>query len=206
MEKEFIPGDTIRDNALKLVHKMYTEDHFIPDIIYASLRGGAYMANVFSEYYKMVRIREKGRPVFYAAVVARSYGFLRSQSKVMVDGWTYAPEYLRTGDKVLLVDDIFDTGKTVNSLATVIMEHGIPREDLKIAVYDYKVPTYKNGEPLPIQPDYWCRKHVINSPDEDRWIHYDCHEFVGLTAKEIDEHYSDPEVRAILHEVRGDNV
>jgi hypoxanthine phosphoribosyltransferase len=74
VNKEFISGDTIRDSALKLAHKMYLKDHFIPDIIYASLRGGAYMANVFSEYYKMVRIREKGRPVFYAAVVARSYG------------------------------------------------------------------------------------------------------------------------------------
>ena len=116
-----------------------------------------------------------GRPVFYAAVVARSYGFLRDQSKVMVDGWTYSPDFLRNGDKVLLVDDIFDTGKTVNALATIIMERGIPRQDLKIAVYDYKVAQYKKQEALPIQPDYYCRRHIINSPDEDRWIHYNCH-------------------------------
>ncbi len=90
--KEFITCDDIRDSALKLAHQMYKEDHFVPDIIYASLRGGgAYMANVFSEYYKMVRIREQGRPVFYAAVVARSYGYLRTQTNVMVDGWTYSP-------------------------------------------------------------------------------------------------------------------
>ena len=204
MEKEFIPGDKIRDDALKLVNHMYMDDHFVPDVIYASLRGGAYMANVFSEYYKMVRLNEKGKPVLYAAVVARSYGFLRNQTKVMVDGWTYSPEYLRTGDKILLVDDIFDTGKTVNALATIIMEHGIPREDLKVAVYDYKQPVYKTSEPLPIQPDYYCRKHVIKSPEEDRWIHYNCHEFIGLTSNEIDEQYQDPEVRRILHQVRGD--
>ncbi|HBO35523.1 MAG TPA: phosphoribosyl transferase, partial [Sphaerochaeta sp.] len=126
--KEFISCDMIRDSALKLAHKMYKQDRFVPDIIYASLRGGAYMANVFSEYYKMVRIREQGRPVFYAAVVARSYGFLRSQTNVMVDGWTYSPEHLRTGDKILLVDDIFDTGKTVNALEQIIMQKGIPRE------------------------------------------------------------------------------
>ena len=206
MIKEFISGDTIRDSALKLAHKMYLEDHFIPDIIYASLRGGAYMANVFSEYYKMVRIREKGRPVFYAAVVARSYGYLRSQTNVMVDGWTYSPEHLRTGDKILVVDDIFDTGKTVNALAEIIMKKGIPREDLKIAVYDYKVPLYKDEEALPIQPDYYCRKHVLNSVDEEQWIHYHCHEFLGLTSDEIDEHFSDPEVRQILHDVRGDSL
>jgi len=206
MTKEFISGDTIRDSASKLAHKMYLKDHFIPDIIYASLRGGAYMANVFSEYYKMVRIREKGRPVFYAAVVARSYGYLRSQTNVMVDGWTYSPEHLRTGDKILLVDDIFDTGKTVNALAEIIMQKGIPREDLKIVVYDYKVPLYKLEEPLLIQPDYYCRKHVLNKAEDEQWIHYHCHEFLGLTSREIDEQFSDPEVRQILHDVRGDNL
>ena len=119
MSKEFVKTDDIRDAALKLVHKMYTEDGFVPDIIYASLRGGAYMANVMSEYYKMVRLKQNQRPVLYAAVVARSYGYLRTQSKVIVDGWTYSPNYLRSGDKILIVDDIFDTGKTVNELTSV---------------------------------------------------------------------------------------
>ena len=84
------------------------------------------------------------------------------------------------------------------------MDKGIPREDLKIAVYDYKVPLYKEGNPLPVQPDYWCRKHVLNSPADETWIHYLCHEFVGLTSDEIDEQFADPEVRAILHEARGE--
>ena len=204
MNKEFISCDTIRDDTLKLAHKMYTEDGFVPDIIYASLRGGAYMANVFSEYYKMVKLNLNERPVFYAAVVARSYGYLRNQSRVMVDGWTYSPEFLRSGDRILLVDDIFDTGKTVNALGEIIMQKGIPREDLKIVVYDYKVPLYKNEDPLPVQPDYYCRRHVLNSEDDERWIHYNCHEFLGLSSKEIDEQFKDPEVRAILHEVRND--
>ncbi len=75
MQKEFISCDTIRDTTLKLAHKMYMEDHFVPDIIYASLRGGAYMANVFSEYYKMIRIREKGRPPTHPSTCAPGTGF-----------------------------------------------------------------------------------------------------------------------------------
>ena len=55
MVKEFVKADYIRDCALKLVDKMYREDNFIPDVIYCSLRGGAYMANVMSEYYKKNR-------------------------------------------------------------------------------------------------------------------------------------------------------
>ena len=130
MEKDFVSPETLRNNALKLVHKIYTEDGFVPDIIYTLLRGGAYLANVFSEYYKLVT-NEYERPVFYAAVVARSYSNVRLQSKVMIDGWTYSPNYLRTGDKILVVDDIFDTGKTINKLGEVLMEKGIPREDLR---------------------------------------------------------------------------
>ncbi|MCF0261626.1 MAG: phosphoribosyltransferase [Sphaerochaetaceae bacterium] len=204
--KEFIPHDVIRDSALKLAYKMYKEDHFIPDVIYVSLRGGVYMANVFSEFYKIVCKNENRRPVLYAAVVARSRSSLipGEDTMVFVDGWTYSPDYLRYGDKVLIVDDIFDTGNTVNKLARVVMDKGIPREDIKIAVYDYKVPLYKDCEPLPIQPDYWCRKHILNSPDDETWIHYLCHELVGLKADEIDEQFKDPEVRQILHEIRLD--
>ena len=91
---------------------------------------------------KIVR-KDEGRPVFYAAVVARSYTDIRQHERVMVDGWTYSPEHLRSGDKVLLVDDIFDSGHTINRLAEIILEKGIPRKDLKVAVHDYKYFTYK---------------------------------------------------------------
>ena len=46
-----------------------------------------------------------GRPVLYAAVVARSYQGIRDHEEVRIDGWTYSPEHLRQGDKILLVDD-----------------------------------------------------------------------------------------------------
>ena len=46
--KEFLPYDSVRIDALKLAHKIYQQDKFVPDVIYTSLRGGAYMANVIS--------------------------------------------------------------------------------------------------------------------------------------------------------------
>jgi hypothetical protein len=193
--KEFIPYDTVRDNALILANTIYREG-FVPDVIYVSLRGGAYMGNVISEFFKFVR--RGSRPVFYAAVVARSYTDIHQQETVNVDGWTYSPEYLRSGDRVLLVDDIFDTGRTVNHLVEIILRKGIPRDDIRVAVHDYKVREYV-PERLPIQPDYYCRKHVIETPDEDQWIHYLSHELVGLDPPEIDGHYMHEDVRTILH-------
>lgn len=200
-EKDFISADTIRDASLKLVDRMYTQDGFVPDVIYASLRGGVYLANVFSEYYKCIRAKTGGRPVYYAAVVARSYQNMMREGEVVIDGWTYDPSHLRNGDKILIADDIFDTGKTVNALVRIIMSKGIPRSDIKVAVYDYKVPEYKHAEPLPIQPDYYCRKHVLKSADEETWIHYLCHEFECLTDDEIEMVYKDSEVREILRRI-----
>jgi hypoxanthine phosphoribosyltransferase len=196
MKKEFLQFDVVRDNALKLAHRIYNEG-FIPDVIYVSLRGGAYLGNVISEYFKVVH---KGqRPVYYAAVVARSYTDVAKADIVKVDGWTYSPDYLRVGDRVLLIDDIFDTGRTINHLARIIIEKGIPRKDLKIAVHDYKYFADKQDQ-LPFQPDYWCRKHEMSIHGEGSWIHYMSHELVGLTETEIEEHYykRDPDLRQAM--------
>jgi len=195
--KEFLQFDTVRNNALKLAHQIYT-DGFLPDVIYVSLRGGVYLGNVISEYFKIVH---KGKhPVYYAAVVAHSYTDVADQAeRVHIVGWTYSPDYLRVGDKVLLIDDIFDSGKTINCLAQVILDKGIPRKDLKIAVHDYKYFIDKPVQ-LPIHPDYWCRKHERSVNDQGDWIHYMSHELVGLTQEEIDEHYCKqaPELREAM--------
>jgi hypoxanthine phosphoribosyltransferase len=200
MKKEFLSYDVVRNNALKMAHRIYHEG-FVPDVIYVSLRGGAYLGNVISEYFKVVR--REGRPVYYAAVVARSYTGVRAAEQIKVEGWTYAPEHLRIGDKVLLVDDIFDTGKTINYLAEIILEKGIPRGDIKIAVHDYKFFHDKTPQ-LPIQPDYWCRKHDLSVNDEDTWIHYMSHELVGLSPEELERYYyaQDPELRNVLDVLR----
>ena len=202
MIKEFLHFDTVRNNALKLAFRIYN-DGFMPDVIYVSLRSGAYMGNVISEYFKIVH---KGqRPVYYAAVVARSYTDVAKSEKIRIDGWTYSPEHLRVGDKVLLVDDIFDSGKTVNYLAQIILDKGIPRNDLKIAVHDYKYFTDKPFQ-LPIQPDYWCRKHEKSVNDEEYWIHYMSHELVGLTGKEIHDNYpvDDNALRGVMAIISAD--
>ena len=196
MRKEFLPYQVVRNNAIRLARRSW-EEGFVPDVIYVSLRGGAYMGNVISEFFKMVR--SGGRPSYYAAVVARSYRDIGEQDRVKVDGWTYDPAYLRTGDKVMLVDDIFDSGRTINHLVEIIMDKGIPRNDVRVAVHDYKVRTYLDRQ-LPVQPDLWCRRHELAGPEDDFWIHYLSHELVGLTDAEKREHYfrEDPELADTL--------
>lgn len=202
--KEFVSSDMIRNNALKMAHRI-VQDGFIPDVIYVSLRGGAYVANVLSEYFKLAR--KDVHPVLYAAVVARSYSDIHCHSRVMVDGWTYSPEHLRPGDRILLVDDIFDSGRTINHLVEILLEKGIPRKDIKVAVHDYKYFT-EQEEQLPIQPDYWCRKFTMPNREKDGWLHYLSHELVGLTAEEREQYYyaSDPELRDVLEPLFSDKT
>lgn len=201
VEKEFITQEMIRDASLKLCHRMYKEDGFFPDIIYDSLRGGAYMANVMSEYYKIVAKNAGKKPVLYAAVVARSYGSVKEHSShVDIDGWTVKPEDLPKDSKVLIVDDIFDTGMTVNALVGKMLDAGLIRENIKVAVYDYKVHVYDDNA-LSVHPDYFARKHIIERPEDSKWIHYTMHEFLGLTSSEIDQLYDDEEVKHILKEI-----
>jgi hypoxanthine phosphoribosyltransferase len=199
MHKEFLPFSTVRNNALKLAYQIHISG-FVPDVIYVSLRGGAYVGNIISEYFKIVRRGQ--RPVYYAAVVARSYVGINAQEKVMVDGWTYNPNYLRHGDRILLVDDIFDSGNTINHLVQIILRKGIPRQDVKVAVHDYKVRTFQQ-KVHPVQPDFYCRKLVVNTPEDDIWIHYLSHELVGLTEEEIHTYYTkdDPELKDVFNEM-----
>ena len=202
MIKEFLPYDVVRNDALKLAYKMYNVDGFVPDVIYCSLRGGAYMANVISEYYKIAH--KNHHPVLYAAVVARSYTDVRKATpRVYVDGWTYPPANLRPGDRIMLIDDIFDTGNTINALVDILLDYGVSRENIKVVVHDYKDCTYRKNQP--VQPDYWCRKFVINSPKEDRWIHYMSHELVGLSEEELEQNYykQDPELKSVLGSYLG---
>ncbi len=200
--KEFMQYDTVRNNTLCLAHKIYQEDHFVPDVIYASLRGGAYMANIISEYYK-VALKDTHKPVLYAAVVARSYSDVKQHDAVRIDGWTYSPDHLRMGDKILLVDDIFDSGRTLNYLVQILLEKGVPREDIKVVVHDYKV--YHDREILPITPDYWCRKLDIYKPEDNSWINYNSHELVGLTQEELEENFYKPypQLRPVLEPLFG---
>lgn len=187
--KKFVSFETVRNDALRLAHKICDEDGFVPDIIYASMRGGAYMANVISEYYKFKRPNEK--PVIFAAVVASSYNNVNRASELRIDGWTYDPKNIRKGDKIMVVDDIYDSGNTISAIVNELLRNGAERKNIKVVVHDYKQFIY-GTRPVTAQfPDYYCNLITINEEKDDEWIHYLSHELVGLTKEELAIHYGD---------------
>lgn len=194
--KEFLTYNTVRDNGLILARKMY-DDGYTPDIIYASMRGGAYLANVISEFFKIAYKDEK--KILYSTVVAHSYSGVHDNADVVLDGWTFPPDKLKSDASVLLVDDIFDSGATVNYLVTDLVKHGLKRQNIKIAVHDYKY-FHNQNEHYEYHPDYWCRKHDIYNEKDNIWIHYMSHELVGLSASELEENYysKNPLLRSVF--------
>lgn len=84
------------------------------------------------------------------------------------------------------------------------MDKGVPRENIKVVVHDYKI--YKWKDVLPVQPDYWCRKFEIDKPENNNWINYNSHELVGLTKEELEENFYKPypELREVLEPIFKD--
>ncbi len=183
--KHFITYNTIRDNGLLLARKMYDEG-YTPDVIYTLMRGGAYLGNIISEFFKLANKNKK--PILYSAVVAHSYSNVHENTEVVLDGWTLDPKSLSPITSILIVDDIFDSGATINFLVNDLIKNGINRESIRVAVHDYKFFHYKK-EQYEFQPDYWCRKHDIYNENEKLWIHYLSHELVGLSAAELEDYY-----------------
>lgn len=196
MEKEFLSFNTIRNNGLKLAHRI-RQSEFIPDIIYCAMRGGAPLANIISEYFKWAKPQDK--PILFAAVVAHSYEKIGKSHEVTIEGWTYPPDCIKPTDKILLVDDIFDSGKTLTRLVEFLLNKRISRQQIKIAVHDYKIHRYQEVQPA-IAPDFWCRKFEIDTPEENPWIHYLSHELLDLTDEELEKYYfnEDEELRPVF--------
>lgn len=190
MYKEFLEYNTVRNNAFLMAKKIFEKglkEGKLPDILLDSLRGGAPMANSISEYLSMACKKYNMKAPFNAAVVAKSYSGVQSHGEVELSGFSIDLDALSKDTTFLLVEDIYDSGRTINKIVNCLLDKGFKRENITVVVHDYKEFTYK--EKSPVIPDLWCRKHVIESEDDDIWIHYLSHELTGLTKEEAEEYY-----------------
>ena len=174
IKKEFLEYSVVRDNGFLLAKRIF-DSGYVPTIIYTSMRGGAYLGNVISE---MFNVLHKGEKILYSTVVAHSYSGVRTSSKIILDGWTYPPEHLDRKAKLLLVDEIFDSGETLNFLVADLIHRGIEKERIKVVVHDYKR-RHNRKNNLAVTPDWWARLHEIYTEDD------------GLSDEELKEHYFD---------------
>ena len=187
-----IPMETVRDNSFRLA-KVLVDAGIFPTVIYAVARGGSYVANPISEYYKYI-----GREMKYGVVNAYSYKGINEQSRVVVEGWVPSLDKLSGDDRILIVDDVIDNRKTIDALLKDLERNSVLRRNLReplrqrkvlIVSHDLKL-RYDIEDKPNTRPDFFSNIWFVRNKDEAIWFNYLSHEMVGLTPTQVKENYS----------------
>ena len=181
MEKVFISAEELLIDSFKLAEQIY-QSGFKPQFIVGVWRGGAPVGIAVQEYLDHVGIETD-----HIAIRTSSYYSIGQQDKeVRVHGLNYIIDNVNADDHLLIVDDVFDSGRSIIAILNELQDktrRNLP-ETIKIACPWYK-PTRNVTE---ITPDFFIH-------ETDGWLVFP-HELSGLTPEEIAQ--AKPEVAAIL--------
>lgn len=170
MEKKYITAQELLEDSFRLASKVY-EDGFRPQFIVGIWRGGAPIGIAVQEYFDYKKVETD-----HIAVRTSSYYGINQQSKeIKVHGLHYIIENANADDSLLIVDDVFDSGRSIKALITQLeltMRNNMPK-DVRTACPWYKPANNQ----VDITPDY----HVNESSE---WLVFP-HELSGLTPDEI---------------------
>ncbi|MCP3427609.1 phosphoribosyltransferase [Opacimonas viscosa] len=176
MDKYFISAQELLEDSFRLAHQVY-ESGFRPEFIIGIWRGGAPIGIAVQEYFEY-----KETATDHIAVRTSSYYGIGQQSReIKVHGLHYLIENANATDKLLIVDDVFDSGRSVEALLKQIkqqMRNNTPKS-IKVACPWYKPQNNKTS----ITPDYFIK-------ETDEWIVFP-HEVTGLSKEEIRSGKSD---------------
>ena len=170
MEKVFITAEELLRDSFKLAKQVHDSD-FDPDFIIGVWRGGAPVGIAIQEYLDFV-----GVDTDHIAIRTSSYTGIGQQEKtVKVHGLDYIIENINADDNVLLVDDVFDSGRSIDAIfesLKIKTRRNMPN-NIKIACPWYKPKRNATNR----TPDYY-----INQTDQ--WLVFP-HELKGLSIEEL---------------------
>ncbi len=170
MNKVFITAQQLLEDSFRLAHQIY-EDGFHPQFIIGIWRGGTPVGIAVQEYFEFKNIETD-----HISVRTSSYFGINKQSKkIRVHGLHYLIENANAEDRLLIVEDVLDTGRSVAALIKAIRKQSrlnTPAE-IRVACPWYK-PT-KNS--VQFEPDYYLHKSA-------EWLVFP-HELAGLVGAEI---------------------
>ena len=170
MDKTYITAQQLLEDSFRLAHQVY-EDDFRPEFIVGIWRGGAPVGIAVQEYFEF-----KGIETDHISVRTSSYyGINQQAKKIRVHGLHYLIENANADDKLLIVDDVFDSGRSVDALIKQIRKQSRLNTpgDIRVACPWYK-PT-KNA--VDFEPDYFIHQ-------SEEWLVFP-HELDGLEVSEI---------------------
>jgi len=167
-KKIFINANTLLLDSFTLARQIY-ESNFSPNLLIGIWRGGTPPGIAIHEFLTL-----KGLDLDHTVIKIQSYKGIDHYGEVRIDGLDYILSIINQKDKILIVDDIFDTGRTLKALIQNIQEKAKGKKPrIKIATIFYK-PTKNETNMV---PDYYLK--VVN-----QWVIFP-HELKGLTQEEI---------------------
>lgn len=170
VEKEFITAQQLLDDSYKLAKKVF-DSKFQPDFLIAIWRGGAPIGIAVQEFLDYLGVK-----VDHISIRTSAYEGVGIMNKeIRVHGLAYVLDNVKQTDKLLIVDDVHDTGLSVKAVIGKLREKlsdNFPKE-IKIATVYYK-PTRNKTKNI---PDFFIH-------ETDNWLVFP-HELHGLTKEEI---------------------
>ena len=181
VEKHYISPQSLLDDSFRLGAKIY-DSGFRPSFILALWRGAAPIGIAVQEF-----LAYRGVETDHIAVRTASYSGIDDHTpEVKIYGMNYLIKNVTHEDRLLIVDDVFDTGHTIDALINHLIEktrRNSP-QDIRVAVPYYK-PSRNQTERV---PDYYLH-------ETEQWLKYP-HSLEGLTDEEVQKHR--PEIHEIL--------
>jgi hypoxanthine phosphoribosyltransferase len=169
VEKTFISSESLLRDSLELGTHI-VRSGFKPSFLVALWRGGAPIGITVQEV-----LEYHGIDCDHIAIRTSSYSGIDQQKTVRVHALDYLVSRLTFEDRLLIIDDVFDSGRSLEAVLEELRQRcrrNLP-EHIRIATVYYK-PT-RNVSTL--KPDFVVR-------ETDHWLVFP-HELQGLTRDEI---------------------
>lgn len=172
MKKTFISANELLLDAFRLAELIYQRG-FHPNFIVGVWRGGAPVGIAVQEYLEFMGVHSD----HIAIRTASYYGIDQQNKDVKVFGLNYVIDNIRADHSLLIVDDVFDSGRSLKAII----------DQIKLRTGDNAPTTIKTACPW-----YKPSRNVTNlTPDfyvhaTDAWLVFP-HELQGLTLEEIIE-------------------
>ncbi|MDP4916679.1 MAG: phosphoribosyltransferase family protein [Haliea sp.] len=180
MHKHYISAQQLLEDSFKLAWQVY-ESGYRPNYIVGVWRGGAPVGIAVQELLDVLGVEAD-----HIAIRTSSYTGIGQRSRhVKVHGLTYIIKQLESEDSLLIVDDVHDTGLSIDQVVQDLQQackKNTP--EIRIAT-----PYYKPGNNKTTRvPEYYIHETA-------EWLVFP-HELHGLSIEELRRHK--PELASIM--------
>ncbi len=172
-EKKFISSQELLILSFSLARKIW-ENGYRPTHLLGVWRGGTPIAIAVEEFFFAAGHRCLHEPIKTSRWRLPGGGF-----EIKISGLDRLAAKMSRESRVLFIDDIFDTGLTMEALVQQTRKLSPSSPEIKIATLFYK-PAQNRTE---LAPDYYMEKTTA-------WLVFP-HEISGLTREELRENKAD---------------